>query len=98
MKKQKSLRKRVEYAQRRERDAKRRMEYLAAEKRALEIENRGAVRWFQVMASMLGDDFVVTAEQIEQGKHREYVCQLNPDGSVRMFLSGLESDPDTVQE
>ncbi len=89
MKRKKSLRERVEYAQRRERAAKRRLKYLDEERRRLERENASALFWMRVLASLVGDDFVVTPEQQAYGNEREFLAEMLPDGSVHVILAEL---------
>lgn len=84
-----SLRKRVEIAEKRERDARRRMKDMDVRMRKANAISDGSMIFVTVLAAKIGDVIHLTADEIEANKHKRYVVKRNPDGSMDMVLEEL---------
>lgn len=75
-------------AERRERDAKRRMHAKDKEMRRSNAIADGAMLWVAALASRIGPVIHITAEEFEQAKGMTYLARKNEDGSVDMRQEG----------
>lgn len=87
--KKKSLRERVEIAETRERDAKRRMRDMDLRVRNANAISDGAMILTTVLAAKLGDEIHISAEEFNVSKHKCYVARRNEDGSLDLVLEEL---------
>lgn len=84
-----SLRKRMEIAEKRERDAKRRMKDMDMRMRKANAISDGSMIFVTVLAAKIGDVIHLAADEIKENRHKRYVVKRNPDGSMDMVLEEL---------
>ncbi len=87
-----SLAQKVKTAERRERDAKRRMYEKDKEMRRSNAIADGAMLWVAALASKLGPVVHITAEEFKQAKGLTYLAKKNEDGSMDMRQEGYEEE------
>lgn len=85
-----SLKDKVEIAERRERDAVRRVKDMDKRLRRANAVTDGAMIWVTVLASMMGPFVHIPKERLEEGKKKKYLARTNPDGSVDLAIEGYE--------
>lgn len=85
-----SLSKKVLLAERRERDAKRRMYDKDREMRRSNAIADGSMLWVTALAYKIGTSVHITAEELEKVKGLTYLARKNEDGSIDMALEGHE--------
>lgn len=93
-----SLAQKVKTAERRERDAKRRMYEKDKEMRRSNAIADGAMLWVAALASKLGPTVHIAAEEFEQAKGLTYLAKKNEDGSMDMKQEGYEEEAAMDQE
>lgn len=77
-------------AERKERDAKRRMIEKDREMRRSNAIADGSVLWVTALASKIGPAIHITAEEFDKAKKLTYLARKNDDGSMDMALEGFE--------
>lgn len=85
----KSLMERVKWAEKRERDSKRRMENMRHELRTANAISDGSQIWVNILANMIGPEFQVSKDEVECSKSVVYMVCVNPDGSYGFMQQGL---------
>ncbi|MGP8314951.1 hypothetical protein ACG0Z4_29255 [Enterocloster aldenensis] len=85
-----SLSKRVALAERKEKDAKRRMYDKDREMRRSNAIADGSMLWVAALASKIGPTVHITAEEFEKARGITYLARKNEDGSMDMALEGHE--------
>lgn len=91
-KEKRSLVKRIEAAQRREMDAKRRMLNKDREMRRSNAIADGSMVWVTALAAKIGPVVHLSEEEFSAGKKLKYVVRKNEDGSMDMCLEGHEDE------
>lgn len=84
-----SLRDQVKQAEKRERDCRRRMENMRHQLREANAISDGSQIWINVLANMIGPEFLVTKEIFESSKSKIYMVSVNADGSYGFMQQGL---------
>lgn len=87
-----SLTKRIELAQRREIDAKRRMMDKDKEMRRSNAIADGSMVWVTALAAKIGPVVHLSKEEFTAGKRLKYVVRRNEDGSMDMCQEGYENE------
>ena len=87
-----SLAQKVKTAERRERDAKRRMYEKDKEMRRSNAIADGAMLWVAALASTLGPTVHIAAAEFEQAKGLTYLARKNEDGSMDTRREGYEEE------
>lgn len=77
-------------AERRERDAKRRMRDKDREMRRSNAIADGSMLWVAALASKFGPVVHITAEEFDKAKGLTYLARKNENGSMDMVLEGYE--------
>jgi hypothetical protein len=85
----KSLRDKVKQAEKRERDCRRRMENMRHELRTANAISDGSQIWINILANMIGPEFLVSKEIFEESKSKIYMVSVNADGTYGFMQQGL---------
>lgn len=97
MKEKKSLKRRVDLAEKRAADCERRMRDMRREMRRCNAISDGSQIMISILASRIGPSFHVPKDDVERGKGSDYVVRINQDGSYDFSLRELVGADEEIE-